>query len=278
MSDPGTPKRSGSVDRSPLPLPVPAPVAALDVAPVPAPAPSAAPVAPPPPPPPPSAAPGARRSVTTAAGDAFLAAHCDYTQRAWGRVARRSTVVFTNRGATRTALLYELTTAHGRYAFDGATLAGSLGTLDAAVGDLVMICADRRVDAATVTLPAPWSHPLWDVRNGYAPMALPPFVTELDPAPSYRNPRRLRMNPQHPWSLATGTRLFTYSVVGPARPDGKRAMDGWLLEVPPETVGAALVDGRAARWIVAAFVGVETSDGQRLPVLRAIELRDHLLE
>ncbi len=196
---------------------------------------------------------------------------------------RRDLTDATVDGRARTVLLYELDGARGRYVFDGAALADGLGVLDVEVGQWAAICAEPSRDDGGLALPSGWRGPLWRVR-GHAPLSAPPAIAARAPWPRYVPSTQLSIAPRRPWSLAAGTAILTRAAAGDALGRDRRAMDGWILELPDATPGAALLTGATPRWIIATVVGVErtaTGDPPVLastPVLHATAILDHLLD
>ncbi|MBS1117918.1 MAG: Serine/threonine protein kinase [Deltaproteobacteria bacterium] len=194
----------------------------------------------------------------------------------WGRVTRRESVLGTGADGEHAMAMYEIDGARARYRLDGDSAAARLGSLDAAIGDLIVVCPYDLPSAAEVdhrTLPPGWRAPSPPV-YAFAPTSSPPQIATTLAV----------MAPLHvPESLLRGL------AGGTAKPPRDRAllvwakprqvagarwdMGGWTLDAT-DLRGADLLAVGRPLWLVTDRTVIEdTGAGHRAVLHGVIALR-----
>jgi hypothetical protein len=193
----------------------------------------------------------------------------------WGLVTRREPVWSAE---SERMMMYEVEGSRERYRFDGAGLP-QVGVLDAAVGDLVVVCPFTR--AATSGSKGPLLPPAWRVPSrpiyAFAPASVVPRIaTDLRAlAPLHVPESVLRdMAVDIPRELASRTLLVWAKPTTTSGPSWE--MNGWTMEAGDLSGAASVVAGRPS-WFVVDRPRVGGSPANLRPILHGVRALPSLL-
>jgi predicted Ser/Thr protein kinase len=194
----------------------------------------------------------------------------------WGPITRREDVLGLDADGEHPMTMFEVDGARGRYRFDG-TSAPRLGALDAAVGDLVVICPFAMPAAAEVdhrTLPPGWRAPSVPV-YAFAPTSTAPQIaTALASIAPLHVPDSALRGLADDAHVPRDRPLLVWA--RPRKALGARwDMGGWTLDAT-DLSGADLLAPNQPIWLVVDHPMIEGTD--RRPVLHGIVALRRMLD
>jgi hypothetical protein len=162
-------------------------------------------------------------------------------------------VIGVGKDGEHTMLMYEIAGARRRYRFDGDAFASRLGTLDAAVGDIIVVCPFALPAVADVDhreLPPGWRAPSPPI-YAFAPTTSAPAISTrlADLSPLHVPDSTLRT----PTSIPPRRNLLVFATPKKQLDSDSHLWDmgGWLLDpsdLPADS--ANLLSANRALWLV----------------------------